>query len=59
MFLEEDEYPDIDIDTGHCDICNEPHQNSSILDHCAECGNCFDHCECKDNGSIDYEGLSY
>jgi hypothetical protein len=31
-------------DEGTCDECDKPHCNSSTEDHCAECGNCWDHC---------------
>ena len=42
FYLDNDE----DDDTGYCDVCNELHQNASSLDHCPDCGNCFDHCTC-------------
>ncbi len=34
-------------DIGQGDECGAPHDNGSRLDHCAECGNCFDHCACE------------
>jgi predicted RNA-binding Zn-ribbon protein involved in translation (DUF1610 family) len=39
--------PDCDADEiGSCDVCGRPHENGSNLDHCPECGNCYDHCGC-------------
>ena len=29
---------------GHCDVCDHPFNVASRSDHCAECGNCFEHC---------------
>ena len=34
-------------DIGQCADCGAPHDKGSRLDHCAECGNCFDHCACE------------
>ena len=34
-------------DIGQCDDCGAPHDNGSRFEHCAECGNCFDHCMCE------------
>ena len=37
---------------GTCDYCGKQHANGSNLDHCAECGQCFDHCECAQANMI-------
>ena len=34
-------------DIGRCYECGVLHDNGSRLDHCAICGNCFDHCVCE------------
>lgn len=39
----------IDLDglTGECDDCDTKYVPSSTMDHCGECGCCFDHCKCE------------
>lgn len=38
---------------GFCDTCDEPHENGSSLDHCRECGNCWEHCECSPKRTVE------
>ena len=29
---------------GECDVCGDGYDRSSVTDHCADCGTCWDHC---------------
>lgn len=34
---------------GECDTCGSGYDPGSQLDHCADCGNCWSHCDKKVN----------
>ena len=36
---------DYDNETGACDKCATTYDIGSQLDHCTECGTCWDHCK--------------
>ena len=38
---------------GVCDHCHAYHVNASTSDHCAECGNCWTHCECVQQRTLE------
>jgi hypothetical protein len=40
-------------DMGYCDVCGSVHDNGSQIDHCAECGNCWEHCSCQPKRTVE------
>ena len=44
---------------GACDTCDRPYDNGSRLDHCGDCGNCYDHCACDcDHEHVETEDVA-
>lgn len=39
---------------GACDVCLLGYDVSSTLDHCAEEGVCWEHCECEPDEQMEY-----
>ena len=40
-------------DYGECDYCDIVFEVGNQLDHCRECGSCWDHCSCIPKRTID------
>lgn len=52
LLAAEEDFDVDDEEIGYCDVCNKPHENASRQDHCAECGNCFEHCDDREEHAV-------
>jgi hypothetical protein len=46
-------------DLGQCDYCETRYLVFDRSDHCAECGNCWQHCHCQPKRTIEDEAYAW